>query len=82
MNEKINGGIMDNRNYTELYAALQKETTILTAQIRALYRNWTGNFIFAEPRFQSHSDSKQTLWVLIQEQAIMKKNTFIFLFSS
>ena len=26
------------RDYTELYASLQKETTILTAQIRALYR--------------------------------------------
>ena len=44
MNEKINGGIMDNRNYTELYAALQKETTILTAQIRALYRELDRKF--------------------------------------
>ncbi len=26
------------RDYTELYASLQKETTILTAQIRALYK--------------------------------------------
>lgn len=29
---------MADRDYTELYASLQKETTILTAQIRALYR--------------------------------------------
>ena len=29
---------MSDRDYTELYASLQKETTILTAQIRALYR--------------------------------------------
>ena len=35
---------MDNRNYTELYAALQKETTILTAQIRALYRELDRKF--------------------------------------
>lgn len=29
---------MNNRNYNELYAVLQKEPPILTAQIRALYR--------------------------------------------
>ena len=29
---------MADRDYTELYVSLQKETTILTAQIRALYR--------------------------------------------
>lgn len=35
---------MDNRNYTELHAVLQKETTILTAQIRALYRELDRKF--------------------------------------
>ena len=35
---------MDDRNYTDLYATLQKETTILTAQIRALYRELDRKF--------------------------------------
>ena len=39
-----NGEIMDDRNYTDLYATLQKETTILTAQIRALYRELDRKF--------------------------------------
>ena len=34
---------MSDRDYTELYASLQKETTILTAQIRALYRELDSN---------------------------------------
>lgn len=36
---------MADRDYTELYASLQKETTILTAQIRALYRELDKNII-------------------------------------
>lgn len=35
---------MSDRDYTELYASLQKETTILTAQIRALYRELDKKF--------------------------------------
>ena len=73
---------MDDRNYTDLYATLQKETTILTAQIRALYRELDRKFHLRGARSRSLLDLKQTLWVPIQEQGIMKKNTFIFPFSS
>ena len=52
---------MADRDYTELYASLQKETTILTAQIRALYRELDKNIIFAERRFQSVSYTHLTL---------------------
>ena len=70
---------MSDRDYTELYASLQKETTILTAQIRTLYRELDKKFIFAGHRFQSLLDLKQMHWDPIQEPDIMKKNTSIFL---
>lgn len=35
---------MESRNFTELYASLQRETPILTAQIRALYRELDKKF--------------------------------------
>lgn len=69
---------MADRDYTELYASLQKETTILTAQIRALYRELDKNIIFAERRFQLHLDLRQMRWGLIQEPVTMKKNISIF----
>lgn len=68
---------MADRDYTELYASLQKETTILTAQIRALYRELDKNIIFAERRFQLHLDLRQMRWGLIQEPVTMKR-TFPF----
>ena len=73
---------MDDRNYTDLYATLQKETTILTAQIRALYRELDRKFHLRGAQIPITFGLKQTLWVPIQEQGIMKKNTFIFPFSS
>ena len=69
---------MADRDYTELYASLQKETTILTAQIRALYRELDKKYHLRGAQIQLHLDLRQMRWGLIQEPVTMKKNISIF----
>lgn len=70
---------MSDRDYTELYASLQKETTILTAQIRALYRELDKKFHLRGAQIPITFGFETDALGPIQEPDIMKKNTSIFL---
>ncbi len=69
---------MADRDYTELYASLQKETTILTAQIRALYRELDKKYHLRGAQIPITFGFETDALGLIQEPVTMKKNISIF----